>query len=420
MKVNPVVSNYLSSSRVQSVNEHNYLASKNYQNKNLLNNSSQDISFGSGVVTEALKLVGKALKKIYSKPEVFTDVIEPTLQKSTYTKQNINTVIEYFNSNAGKKIQRKLEHDINGNFFADTRFLYKPNSKNNELLKTFNYDKDGNLLWETRYKYNEAGRKIKTTNIDKDGNILSISDYEYVDGEIQHLMYVVDKTPEGEVWKKTKYFRDPVDGEYVFSSESSSNPEFISNFIRNNKDIAFLPDNFSDGVKFDDLKIKEFSIYYDAKGQMNNLEYKFETSEQPMKKHIDILTIGLKNNNEVDKYFLHTYDLNVLRQREDGFALYSANGILKEVSNRLYDKKYYEDGKTIKEIYENNLVVNKKVLIKEFYPNGQLKTDYDYSLFYGGSGSRGIPKLAITKYSEDGKRLSVSENYINVEDRRYY
>ena len=68
----------------------------------------------------------------------FQDKISKTLKiENIFKNGKAAGFIEYFDSNAGKKLQRKLETDEFGNFLADTRYVYKPNNRRNELLKTF-------------------------------------------------------------------------------------------------------------------------------------------------------------------------------------------------------------------------------------------------------------------------------------------
>ena len=411
MRVSPILSNCYTINKTQNIND-NHL--KKTQNMAFPASSSKNVSFGSGIVIETIKLFGKLITKAYSKPDVFTDVIDPVLKKSNYVKKNINTTLEYFNSNAGKKIQRKLEYDMNGNFLADTRFLYKPNSKNNELLKTFNYDKDGNLLWETRYKYDDSGQKIHTANYDRDGKLLHTSDYKYSSYSDFNDMDVTDKTPDGEIIKQLSYIKKVNESDYELRTESSSNAKYIREFMAANKNLGTFPKNLSDNTNFDNLKIDCLRKIFNENGDLSCVEYSFELPENTNQKYIKNLSMYLNDKNDVAEYGVEFYDPNApsYNYSQTSNARYSKEGLLKTISSYAENIIYYEDGKTVKEINAFNVVAGKTVKSKEFYPNGQLKTEYRYYDFFGGSGASGVPKVSITTFSEDGKQLSYSDSYL--------
>lgn len=261
----------------------------------------------------------------------FQDKISKTLKiENIFKNGKAAGFIEYFDSNAGKKLQRKLETDEFGNFLADTRYVYKPNNRRNELLKTFNYDKNGKFLWETRYEY-QNGRIVETGNYDINNNLLHKTEYTF---EGKWLDMTIDKTPDDDIKNKIHYFHkegSPMSEQEVYTNFYPETPiEFLERLqqkpVHRGYFRGFYPKSETREF-YESGKIK--SIYKDY-----------------LNKEMSTAKVDYKENGEISNVHIY-HDYKSYDYRPDG--------TLKQFEERKPGTvpkvtEYYEDGKTVKNI----------------------------------------------------------------------
>lgn len=413
MRISPVVSSYLNVQR-NNVNKNKNVSKPEISADNNYN-SSREINFTGPIdffkllflSSEKLEIINarKAAKEAERAAKLFRDIIDPTLKKTETIKNNVKTFIEYFDSNAGKKFQRKIEQDLSGNFLADTTFMYKPNSIHNELLKTCNYDKNGQLLWETSYEYGKDGKLAKTINRDSNGNILHLSVYELDDSYYCPVNYIRDIDPDGNIMKNITYSMEygkdgstPM-GMYL-RSEYINTTKYIQKFIEENKLYSTFPDKLNNDFLLNSYEVKSIEKTYYPNGKTQYVNYNLRNNDaEKFGDYVLSKEIHFDENGNFSHYSLYASQAG-----KSGRKDFYLNGNLKRVyeENGSYSN-YFEDGKTLKsvEIYDQDY---KKYLIsKEYYPNGQLKIDNNFTYFFGGSGSQGAPWIYSTEYSESGE-----------------
>ncbi len=262
----------------------------------------------------------------------FQDKISKTLRSEDLFKNGkVAGFIQYFDSNAGRKLQRKFETDELGNFLADTKYVYKPNNRRNELLKTFNFDENGKLLWETRYEY-QKGNLVKTANYDINNNLLHTTEYTFKDGCLDST---TDKTPEGKIKNIIEYF-------HTKGSPISKQKVYMEYYPETK--IAFL----------EKLKQKpEHVVFFDEDGAVSETREFYESGkiksimkDYPSYFGVPTAKVDYRESGAISNvHIYHNYT---------GYD-YRSDGTLKTLteSNQGHSMKiteYYTDGKTVRNI----------------------------------------------------------------------
>lgn len=431
MRISPIVSNY---SGVQKNNyvQKKYVSKFPHQESNLNLNSGQNINF-TGNYTRWLKaLIGSddalieiaaeiaakkaILNNVSKKANDFVDIIEPLIKTVTSANGNIKTISHYQESNAGNKLISKLEETFDGSFIAKTKYKYVKNSKANHLAETYNYDKNENLLWTTKYKYNDKNQIVETTNIDALDKLMHQTNYEYNETS-GRLRRTLDKNAHGDNIKIVSYYDkdgSPVKTIEIFGGKLHDSNNSFHNDKPINSDYNFNifnkvlknDENFRNNTyAWKDLVAE--TLEYNENGKLVSIEKMYYTARLS-----DYRAKLFLNNDGSLKDFSIFNNGDVFNYRSNGtldfkqrFRGYDSGG---GEASRTY---YHNDGKTVKEdyIFVREYGDNKKVLVEKNDEFGNLMYTKKFNSQYDGYPNT-ITYTTETHYYPNGKGIkSVKE-----------
>lgn len=391
MKVSPINSNY--------VRERKYLSRNQESNEILLKDRSshnlpmQEVSFGSLLssfqkVVKSLTgydvLVQKGGKNgaVNKAAEIFVDKIEPKiLKENILTKSgNIKGFYEYRKSNAGIKNLRKVELNPDNTIKTITTYEYVPNSKYNELSRTFNFDGQGNLQWETRYKYAKdySSKYISETedygpdgsflhrtiygwngikrDYDANGNVLrAVRTTSSEENDYQTLMEVIDYNPNSPYYGKVQVLDNDFNLLEIIKYESQGESSIVKEFKYypsgkfKSEAECYISGGFSSGKPWNKREVYESGAlkYIDKPGDRGYYRY-YENG-------------NLMEEQSVTSYYsgTHTYISNIdkVKYAPDGKTVILRSSScpndswIPDINEREHTLEYSPDGKTVKQIY---------------------------------------------------------------------
>lgn len=286
-------------------------------------------------------------KTVENKVNVFVDKIDSAINRRNITNRfgKVKGFEEYRSSNAGEKLVRKVELNPDDSVRTITTFEYVPNSKNNELARTFNYDAQGKLQWETRYKYDEKswGRSLSET---------------------------ADYAPDGTLRHKTRYFNDGVRADY----------DAQGNELKRSRNVWRSDAGYSTEV----MELNPNSPYY---GKIQVLDEDFNLFE--VIKFEEIHSPYYRSAKE------YAYYPSGKLKRESEWMLSSDGFGERELSK---NKELYESG-ALKYIKDSSGYGYKK-----FYENGTLMEEQKVSTGYSGTRTY-ISNINTKTFAQDGKTV---------------
>ena len=358
MRISPVslsYSNTLSKTKNKSGENKNFSQTHEY----IARSASQNVSFNGllkGLLELAKSLSGyeqsvKRLVKnaaVENKAAAFVDKIDSVINRRNITNRlgKVKGYEEFHNSNAGEKLMRKVELNPDNSVKTITTYEYVPNSKNNELSRTFNFDATGNLQWETRYIYEETSAGSR--------RLAETADYS-PDGTLRHI---------------TRYFNDGVRADY----------DAQGNELKRLRNVWRSDAGYSTEV----MELNPNSPYYGK---------------------IQVLDDDL-NLFEVIRF----EEISCPYYRIAKEYAYYPNGQLKREGERMLDSSGFGEGELDlnKEFYESGALKYIKNSsgygYKKFYENGTLLEEQRVSTGYSGTRTYISGKITET-YAEDGKTV---------------
>lgn len=417
MRVSPITSGYLNTQK-------NSIQKKNYETRNDVTSffplqSGQNMNFiGLGKYVKALfgdaEAIGQIIKDKAIKEGIntFVDQIDRNLNKRNILSNNgrIKGFEEYYNSNAGEKLLRKVEFNNNNSVKTVTTFEYVPNSQNNLINRTFNYDNQGKLQWETRYKYD--GRNIvETTNYDPNGKFLHKtmygSDYDgsytrdydiegnvlrYAKRKHRENMYVIeleDYNPKSPYFGKIQVLDEDLNLFEVIKYEKREGffAPFEVKYYPNGKFKSEAQCNMANGVGYEGVHDKR-EVY-----ESGALKYLDKPYGKGYKMYYE--NGNLMEEKTVTTWYTGTHssisDISIVRYAEDGKTVIKTSSSCPKDTwvtgsySRNEEIDYTPDGRMVKRVYvcsekeykRSNYIVN-------FDDNGNISeiinySDFDYS-----------------------------------------
>ena len=412
--------------KVYSVGFTNYNASGSVRK---LNSSKQNIP-QNPVPQPQVSFEGSLLKALFG----FKDNISPVLKEAFNISETVKTTYKYFESNAGKKLVSKLEETLDGEFIAFTKYKYKPNSEQNQLMATYNFDKNNKLLWATQYKYNEFNLVSETANLDARGNLLHRTEYSYSNTVWgRWLEFTKDFDKDGKEIKRVRYYKPESHelqkgiGRKGLSVELIKGEREIEQFVKEHEAEMNILNSISQKLK--GIIPEKFHILrgFNPDGHLTStyLVRQPDISSFDVKEGMKIIgEQGVLYNEfgNVDKVvinhrFVHHYGYNTIKSPEELTRkavlqeLYSPDGNLLESFWDCGYKRYFYGTDKVQEIIERNSS-GAEYGRKEFYPSGEVKVaEYNWRR-YGDSGSTGETMQVTTWYDENGNYLNRYERYV--------
>ena len=345
MRVSPVTPSYLSVQKFSN-NKSSSQSSLSQNNQNITASSNvQFTGFWRKILTGDIAgaLIESAAKRGKAAAKAVEENIDRTLKTENLIGENgkVKGFLKYLTDRDGSKIpQMKIEKNPDGTIKTMTQFEYVPNSNYRKIAKTQNLDADGNLQWETRYKYSEYGKLETTENFDKDGNFLHRTEYRYNTG-FDLVDETLDYNPEGELLNRVKY-----SSTYEDKYKKVKEIQYFDKSARDDGRI-YVFDN--------DDNLLEIKRYEQRETSFAPYEIKYYPSGK------------FKSEAKCSQYGLAPYD-----KKE-----YYESGVLK------YADKPYGSGH------------------QEFYENGKLKFDNEIETYNTGT-HHSISAITGTSYAPDG------------------
>lgn len=432
MKVNPITYNYNNYKKINKQNNNKHMSTPSGLDNRDFGYQAPLINFTglhtSGIVKNA---AGK-----------FIDKIDSVIHETVSINGGVKTILTYNDSNAGRKIISKLEQDLYGNFISLTRYKYIPNSENNHLISTYNFDANNNFLWETKYKYKD-NVIAETSDYDALQNLLHKTRYNYYNFNGQkRLAFITDIDPDGNPIKQVSFrLRDkrfnPADfSNYSMSQELFVNKKYINNFINSHRrEFDFLNPIFS---LFREETPYDFNILgtYDVSGRLKSItliripsddviltEQRY-VSEQGVlfddNLNPRLLFLNLKYPCEGGVYKSKIDDdwgASLAQQRiyhPDGrlISVYDtgfAPGQDSTVATLTY---FAQDGKTANISYSKSSS-DKFAICREYYPDGSLKKERSNYMRYGANRNEDELMELVRTFNSDGKFTGYNEFHSN-------
>lgn len=396
---------------------------QNYQRKNVKQNQMMQSTLNKSLNFQAKK---SFFERIFGQKQ-FKDVISQIEQESVEINSGIKTTYKYFDSNAGKKFNSKLEQDLNGNFIALTKYKYKPDSEYNQLLSTYNFDKDNKFMWKTNYKYNEENLISETANVDLQDNLLHKTKYLYGGNYYgRWLSYTADYDKSGNKLKLNKYFEPewgPIEGRFIkdkVEAELLISKDLINQFFAEHQHEASLFKLFDYRLKELTPQNYEFMINYDKEGGLKSI-YKIYKPEKKLDQYgqqmpyISEQGILYNEKGEIDKFIVNYKEATLYaRNVRDTVGeythrniqeIFTPHGILKERRTQEHCENYYDDGKTIHEIFSH--LGRGEAFYKEYSPDQKLMRYAANETRFGGSGSQGTLYVIEEDYTNGNNKYNM-------------
>lgn len=442
MRVSPVnlsYSNSLNESRKNKV-------TKNVPQYNsyFTNTPQQNVSF-CGLWKSIIKLAKEvsgyddALTKltesstIQKNIDIFVDKIDGTLNRENILNKSgkIKGFIEYHDSNAGPKIQRKVELNPDDTVKTITTYEYVPNSPHNYISRTFNFDGQGRMQWETRYKYNEGKQLSETSNYDPEGNFIQKTAYWPLFGikedynesgvllkrmrtslrdGVGNITEIVDYNPSSPYYGRTQVIDDDfnlietiryekVPNSYSDIREFRYYPSGKLKSVANcdgNCEFSYNSWNKREFYESGKLKSDEYSGTYKEYYENGNIKVHSRDSGNQYETYYE-------NGNLMEKKYAATYysgthtyiaDIDITKYAPDGKTVIVRSTScpndpwIPDINEREHTVEYSPDGKTIKKIYhklfEKYGNTHEEYTVK-YKDNGDLSAIYIGKFFYPAS-----------------------------------
>lgn len=312
---------------------------------------------------------------------IFFDKISTVEQKSVEVlKDGRKNIYKYFDSNAGKKYSTKTVQDKDGKILGFTKYNYKKNSKDNQLISTTSYDKNNNFLYETKYTYDKKNHITKTADYDKNGSLLHSTEYEYSEYDTLKTASGLDK--DGNIIK-TKEYRN--NGK--LKSESYYKKQEINDFMQKYPSENSVLNKFKKQLGFEKYNVTR---NYDKDGHVKNLVFDMKTPR--LKFGTDKLEFAYDKNGKVDKIY---------RNKND--KLYN------DKKGEQIREEYTPMGRPIKKAFKYRAINTQTY--ETFYSNGRVKESYNLDNGYLGFYRKYDTKGKLTEKEQRVSYPTFDENW---------
>ena len=309
----------------------------------------------------------QAQKQEQEEKPVFKDYIDTSelCRSEVYDSNNeLQSYTEFYRSNAGEKIQKKVEFNPDKTIHTITTYEYVKDSPKNYLRKTFNSDGQGNLQWYTTYKYSNGELK-ETENYDANGEFIHKTVYGPRSGETTDY-------DANDIRLRSKTWDIRSKGGYVLTEYDENNNELPLKKVTNRDNELY------EYLKYDKQNYKEYRYYLSGK---------------------------LKSVAKVSPY-----NREALSDRTE----YYENGVVKYTENRDGYKNFREDGTLIEQLVNERIYSGSsgrfeifKTNTYRYAPDGKTIVGFHHvDLFKDGhySNIKNEEDLGID-YTDDGRKV---------------